>query len=112
MAAEQGRGIAQDGGLHHLSGMDHAGGQRPDRDGVDADDLVFLVQHGHQEVFAVHGAEVLTEEERGIPGTADLGLLHSDGVFTDQGHPVDGDPIRPGGACGVGGEEAGLLRCR
>ena len=91
--------------------MDHAGGQRPNRHRVDADDFVFLVQHGHQEVFAVHGTKVLAEEERGIPGTADLGLLDGDSVFADQGHAVDGDSIRPGGACWVGGEEAGLLCC-
>src|SRR5215831_6403112 len=62
-AALLGCGIAQDGGLQDFARMDHAGGQRPDRHGVDTDNLVFLIQHGHQEVFAVHGAEVLTEEE-------------------------------------------------
>jgi hypothetical protein len=74
MAAEQGRGIAQDGGLHNFTRMDHAGGQRAHRHGVDADHLVLLVQHGDQEVFAVHLAEVLAEEDRGIPGAAELGL--------------------------------------
>jgi hypothetical protein len=74
MTAHERGGIAEDGGLHDFAGMDDAGGQRPDRHGVDADDLVFLIQHGHQEVFAVHGAEVLAEENRGIPGTADLGV--------------------------------------
>ena len=111
MAAHKCGRIAQDGGFHHLSGMDHTGGQRPHRHGVDADNLIFLIEHGHHEMLAVHGAEVLAEEDRGLPGTADLGLRHGDGVFADQGHAVDGDPIRPGGACWVGGEEAGLLCC-
>jgi hypothetical protein len=74
MAAEQGRGIAQDGGFHNFARMDHASGQRVHRHGVDPDDLVLLVQHGDHEVFAVNLAEVLAEEERGIPGTAELGL--------------------------------------
>src|SRR5215475_573185 len=107
MAAEQGRGIAQDRRLHDFAWMDHAGGQRAHRHGVDPDDLVLLVQHGDHEVFAVHLAEVLAEEERGIPGTAELGLRVRQTALAHQWHTVG-----PGGGTIWQWEQTRLLRYR
>jgi hypothetical protein len=112
MAAEQGRGLAQDGGLHDFARMDHAGGQRSHRHGVDPDDLVLLVQHGDHEVFAVHLAEVLAEEERGLPGTAELGLRVQQTALAHQCHAVDGHTVGPGGGTIWQWEQTRLLRYR
>jgi hypothetical protein len=46
VAANQRGGVGQDGGLERLARMNHAGGQAAHRDGVDADQLVLLIQHG------------------------------------------------------------------
>ena len=84
--------------------------QRTHRHGVDPDDFVLLVQHGDHEVFAVNFAEVLAEEERGIPRTAELGLRVRQTALAHQCHAVHGDTIGPGGASIETGEQTLLLR--
>ena len=90
--------------------MDHAGGQRPYRDRVDADDLVFLVQHRHHEKLAIDVAEVLAKEHGRIPGTADLGLRVRQPALAHQRDTVDGHTVGPGGRAIWQWEQIRLLR--
>src|SRR5215475_8151082 len=112
MAAEQGRGIAQDGGLHDFTWMDHAGGQRAHRHGIDADDFIFLVQHRHHEKLAIDVAEVLAKEHSRIPGAADLGLRARQTALAHQRHAIDRDTVRSPWSRVDGGKEALLLSGR
>ena len=89
--------------------MDQAGGQRAHGHGVDADHLVLLVQHGDHEVFAVYGTKVLAEEDRRLPGTADLGLRVRHTALAHERDAVDEATVGPDVACLVVGEQAGLL---
>jgi hypothetical protein len=63
-------------------------------------------------VFAVHGAEVLAEEDRGIPGTAELGLRVRQTALAHQCHTVHGDTRGPRGASIGAWEQTLLLRYR
>jgi len=86
--------------------------QRTHRHGVDPDDLVLLVQHGDQEVFTVNLAEVLAEEDCGIPGTAELGLRVRQTALAHERDAVDGHTVGPGGGTIWQWEQTRLLRYR
>jgi len=86
MAAQERGRIAQDGGLEHLARMHHAGGQRAHRHSIDADHLIFLVQHADHEMLAVDVAQVLAKDDGRIPGAADLGGEHDSCKIPDSGY--------------------------
>ena len=70
VAAEDGGRVGQDGGFKCFAHMHHTRRQAPDGDGIDPDGGVFAVQQDDHEVLAVHRAEVLSQQLRGILGTA------------------------------------------
>jgi hypothetical protein len=63
--------VRQDDRLEDLARMDEGGGQRADRHGVEAEDLIAAVQEEHHEHLAIEATELLAECRVDLSGVGD-----------------------------------------
>jgi hypothetical protein len=56
---------------------------------MDADDVIFLVQHEHDKMFTVHISEVGRQYTAGISRTSDLGVIIGHAPFPYQHHAIN-----------------------
>lgn len=64
-------GIGKDGGFEHFAGVHNTGRQTPHRDGIQPDDLIFLIQEEDDKMLSVHALQVCPEQPGGISRTPD-----------------------------------------
>ena len=112
VATNDGGGVAQDGRFVDFPGVHDRGGEAPHGHHVEANDAVFLIDHGDQKMLAIGIVQVGLEQAGHVLGTAELWPLPGQTGFADEGDTIGRNAVGPGGTGFGDGKEAGLLRCR
>ena len=89
VAAKNGGSIRKNGGFKDFARMHDTGSQAPHGHRMDADDVIFLIEHAHDKVFTVNAAEVGCEHPGCIGRTPELVLIARELSFPSQHHAIN-----------------------
>src|SRR5262249_61366721 len=93
--------VAENRRLKDFTRMHHTCRQTPDRNCMEPDHFVFLIEHQHNEMLPIHIGKVRMYEYTGISRAADLFVITMQSAFTDQGDAINGYTIFPDSGCHV-----------
>ena len=88
VAAQNGGSIGENSRFKDFARMHDTGGQAPHGHGMDADDVVFLIEHEHDKMFAVHIGQVRRKHPGCISRTPELVLIAGYLSFPYEHHTI------------------------